>query len=87
MPRYYFHLFNDMQIPDAEGIELPNDSVALERAQSAAREMAAESVRQGRLVLNHRIEVTDESGKSVGVVHFGDAVLIKDRESGANSSG
>ena len=77
MPRFYFHLFNDMQIPDPEGIDLPSEAVALERACSAAREMAAESVREGRLVLNHRIEVADESGTVVGVVRFGDAVAIQ----------
>lgn len=83
MPRYYFHLFNDMQIPDPEGIELSNESIALERARSAAREMAAESVRQGRLVLNHRIEVADESGKTIGVIHFGDAVVVEPGDSGS----
>ena len=86
MPRYYFHLFNDMQILDAEGIELPNEGVALERAQSAAREMAAESVRQGRLVLSHRIEVADESGNTVGVIRFGDAVLVERCEGDATGS-
>ena len=82
MPRYYFHLFNDAQVPDPEGIDLPDATVALERAVSAARAMAAESVREGRLILSHRIEISDETGASVGVVHFGDVVEIQESETG-----
>lgn len=82
MPRYYFHLFNDAQVPDPEGIELSDRTIALERAASAARAMAAESVREGRLILSHRIEVTDERGASVGVVRFGDVVRIQQTERG-----
>lgn len=40
--------------------------------------MAAESVREGHLVLDHRIEVTDKTGATVRVVHFGDIVEIVD---------
>jgi hypothetical protein len=40
--------------------------------------MAAESVREGRLVLDHRIEVTDESGTAIGTVRFRDVVAIQD---------
>ena len=77
MPRFYFHLFNDTQVPDPEGIDLPDAKIALQRAASAARVMAAESVREGRLVLSHRIEISDETGASVGTVHFGDVVEIQ----------
>ena len=82
MPRFYFHLFNDTQVPDPEGIELPDATVALQRAVSAARAMAAESVREGHLILSHRIEVSDETGASGATVHFGDVVEIHANESG-----
>ena len=78
MPRYYFHLLNDLTVRDEEGIELPNLACAMQRAAVSARQMAAESVREGRLVLQHRIEVTDETGAIVGVVHFRDVVAIVD---------
>jgi hypothetical protein len=78
MPRFYFHLFNDITVRDSEGVELRDAAEALERAETAARGMAAESVREGRLILDHRIEVVDESGSSVGTVHFGDVVEIKE---------
>jgi hypothetical protein len=80
VPRFNFHLFNDMTIPDDEGIQLPNAAIALQRAASSAREMAAQSVREGRLVLEHRIEVTDESGGCVGIVYFRDVVEVLDRD-------
>jgi hypothetical protein len=77
VPRYYFHLFNDLTVHDEEGVELPNDDVAMRRAADSARYMAAESVREGHVVLDHRIEVTNEHGRTVGVVHFSDVVAIK----------
>ncbi len=76
MPRYFFHLFNDETVRDEEGTDVPNAATALQSAARMAREMAAESVRDGRLVLDHRIEVTDQSGSTVGVVHFRDVVQI-----------
>jgi hypothetical protein len=76
MPRFYFHLFNDMDVRDEEGVELPNDAAALQRAAFSAREMAAQSVREGRLVLDHRIEVANDHGDTIGTVHFGDVVEI-----------
>jgi len=78
VPRYYFHLLNDLTVRDEEGIELPNLACAMQRAATSARDMAAQSVREGHLVLDHRIEVTDETGATVGVVHFRDVVEIVD---------
>ena len=83
MPRFYFHLFNDLTVHDEEGIELPNDAVAMQRAASNARQMAAESVREGHLILDHRIEVTNDQDATVGVVHFRDVVEIKDSQAQA----
>jgi predicted RNA-binding protein with PUA domain len=62
---------------DQEGIVLPNDAVALQRAAVTARYMAAQSVLEGRLVLDHRIEVVDKSGEIIGVVHFRDVVNVQ----------
>jgi hypothetical protein len=77
VPQYYFHLFNDETVIDKEGAHLPNAAVALQQAAKMAREMAAESVREGRLVLAHRIEVTDDTNHDVGTVHFRDVVDIR----------
>ena len=78
MPRFYFHLFNDITSIDEEGSELPTESAARQRAETNAREMAAESVREGHLVLSHRIEVGNELGEKIATVRFGDVIQVRD---------
>ena len=80
MPRFYFHLYNDITSIDEEGQDLPNEAVALQRAVTMAREMAAESVRQGHLVLDHRIEVISDQDRTVGTVRFKDVVRVRASE-------
>ena len=70
-------MFIDVNAEDQEGVALPNDAVAMQKAVESARELATESVRQGHLILDHRIEVEDESGRRVGVVHFRDVVQVE----------
>jgi hypothetical protein len=77
MPRFYFHLFNDLTSIDEEGVDLANAAVALQRGAAIAREMAAESVREGHLILDHRIEVANEHGDAIGTIYFRDVVEIK----------
>jgi hypothetical protein len=77
VPRFYFHLHNDCDFPDHEGQEFPNAAIALQRAIIEAREIAAQAVRNGRLVLDHRIDVADENGEIVGKVHFRDVVQVE----------
>lgn len=77
MPRYFFDIYNGQTTPDPEGLELPDDGAAIERAKVEARGLAAESVRGGHLVGHHRIEVLDETRRRVGVVRFDDAVAIR----------
>jgi hypothetical protein len=77
VPRYFFHLYNDEIARDDEGIELPNDAAALQRGEMEARNMAAESVRKGHLILDHRIVVCAEDGNQVGVIHFRDVVAVQ----------
>lgn len=74
--RYFFHLHNDIDVRDDEGVDLPDLDTARRRAVQYACEMAAESVRDGHLVLSHSIEVTDEAGDRVFSLSFADAVQI-----------
>ena len=62
MPHYYFHVFNDVTAIDEEGRELPDADAAREYALEAARALVCESVHQGHLNLDHRIEIEDETG-------------------------
>jgi hypothetical protein len=79
VPRYFFHLFNDVDTPDEEGRELPDAESARIAAQEDARTMAAESVRAGHLDVSHSVEVTDESGQHLFSVTFGEVVEIRGR--------
>jgi hypothetical protein len=78
MPRFFFHLINDLDVPDPDGEELPDLDTARDRAAKNAREMMALSlVETGRIARHHRIEVSDESGKIVHVARFGDVLTIE----------
>jgi hypothetical protein len=78
MPRFFFHLHNDLEVLDAEGNEFPSAEAARRQAEREARVMASEAIlSKGRLVLSHSIEVTDESGGQVAVVRFGDVVTVE----------
>lgn len=78
MPRYFFHVFNDEQTVDEEGVELADQEAAMALAASEARNLAAESVKiHSHLILRHRIEVADAEGRTIGQVRFGDAIRIE----------
>ncbi|MET0376648.1 MAG: hypothetical protein ABW128_20640 [Rhizorhabdus sp.] len=76
MPNYRFHVINDIDAPDDEGAEHPNLADAHLKAIDYARDLAAHSVRQGRLNLSHRIDVEDDGGNVLLSVSFGDAIEI-----------
>ena len=78
MPHFYFHLHNDMDVFDEEGIELADLQAARERGIRYAVDMTAASVLEHRKVnLHHRIEVADEFGQVQHVVEFGDVIHIE----------
>jgi len=76
MPRYFFHLYDDMVALDPEGKDLPSVSAAQQEAVRNAREIACAEVRDGHLGLNHRIEVTDANDGPVATVVFKDVVKL-----------
>jgi hypothetical protein len=78
MPRFFFHPHNDLDATDHGGQELPDVNAAIARATAYARDMAAESVREGKLTLSHFIDVADESGVSLCRVTFAEAVRISE---------
>ena len=78
MPRFFFHLYNDVFAADEEGRELPDADAARAVAVAEAREMMADGVLKGEITLSHRIEIADESGAVVGTVAYRDAVAVKD---------
>lgn len=79
MPRFYFHLYNDVDAPDQEGVELPDLTSARGHAVQEARVTFAETAKaEGRVVLHHRIDIEDEQGTVLATVHFHDAVKVED---------
>ena len=76
MPTYRFHVLNDIDAPDEEGVELDNLALAHLKAIDAARDIASAAVRQGRLNLKHRIDVEDDSGTVLMTVTFADAIEV-----------
>lgn len=77
MTRYFFHLHNDIDVPDEEGQEWESDHAAMECALASARDIASAAVRQGHLDLRHFIVCTREDGREVGIVRFADAVTVQ----------
>ena len=78
MARYFFHLRNDLDVPDREGQELPDLDAARAQAVVFAVDMAAASVLEHRKVnLHHRIDIEDGAGQVLHTVEFGDVVAIE----------
>jgi hypothetical protein len=47
MPRFFFHLYNDLTTKDEEGLDCSDAGAALERAAFFARDMAAGASAKG----------------------------------------
>ena len=76
MPRFFFHVYDDMVVHDDEGIQLPDVEAARAAALSGARALICEEVMKGRLCLDHRVEVEDEAGERVLVLPFREVIAI-----------
>lgn len=77
MPRYFFHIYDELELHDEEGLELADASDARRQAMAGVREMMCEEIKTGRLTLRHRVEVEDESGEEIFRLAFRDAVEIE----------
>jgi hypothetical protein len=76
MPRFYFHVYNDIVAIDEEGLELPDLEAARAQALESARELVCEGIHKGQLNLDHRIEVEDEDHKPVLILTYRDAFAV-----------
>ena len=78
MPMFYFHLLNDLDVRDPEGIELPDLKAAQEKARYNARMLMGEMLKdEAHINLNHRIDIEDEHRRVLGTVWFRDVVQIE----------
>jgi hypothetical protein len=79
MPRYFFKLRGgDIETDDEDGLALPDDEAARDKAVAYARDLLAAAVLEGRLALHERIEVEDQTGRAVASVTFGQSVGLPD---------
>ena len=76
VPRFFFHIHDDIELLDDEGIELPDREAAEREALRGARSIACEQVVRGELHLEHRIDVEGEDGETLFRVRFGDAIDV-----------
>ncbi|MGE5563599.1 MAG: DUF6894 family protein [Bacillota bacterium] len=76
MPRYYFHLCDGTdRLLDDEGRELQAADLHA-AALAEARGMIAADALEGHIWLGQQIEIRDQGGKVVHVLHFEDAVEV-----------
>ena len=78
MPVYFFHQRFDRSVGiDAAGIELPDLKAARRHAVELAREIMADEVLGGEVVLDRSIEVTNAAGKVVILLPFADVAQLR----------
>lgn len=78
MARYYFHVREGSILSrDQEGQELPDAEAARREAISTTREMLGERLLHGGSLSHRSIEIADETGRVVDVVHSRE-VLMQD---------
>lgn len=63
-------MYDDVVAIDHEGMELPNIEAARLCALQGARELIAEQVKHGYIVITHWIDVVDEAGNTVLTLSF-----------------
>jgi hypothetical protein len=78
MPRFYFHLRNDIDASDEEGVELPDLDAAREKARADARfSLGQTAIDEGKINFEHRIDIADEDGRILDTVWFRDVVKVE----------
>jgi hypothetical protein len=78
VPRYYFHLHNDLDVTDDEGKELPDLEAAREWAACNAQMVMAQTLKdEGKINFKHTIDIEDEQGAVLATVRFKDSVQVE----------
>ena len=78
MPRFYLHLRNDLDVPDEEGVELPDLAAARVKAFENARfTLGQTALEEGKINFSHRIDIEDGQGRILDTVWFRDVVIVE----------
>lgn len=77
MARYFLHITNRIGFAaDEEGVETDTLAGAVEQAKEGIRSIISDEAVQGRIDLNGRVDIADESGTVRQIVPFADAFEI-----------
>jgi hypothetical protein len=80
MPRFYMHVCNGNGfVEDEEGVELPDEAAARQKAIEAARDVMAGDLRKGELDLTSFIEVENEARLLLFTLPFTEAIKLTAR--------
>ena len=78
MPKFYLHLRNDLDVPDEEGVELPDLDAARRMATQQARfTLGQTAIDEGTINFSHRIDIEDEQGSVLDSVWFREVVQVE----------
>ena len=78
MPRFFFHVHDEVDAQDEEGTVLADIEAAKLQALAGARSLAAEQVEKGHLNLSHSLRGEDEARELLFILPFGEAVKVRD---------
>ena len=77
MPRFFFHVFDDIVSMDEQGQSVDNLEAAHAIALDSARELVCEQVKRGYLNLENYIVIADPSGQELARVDFRSALAVE----------
>jgi hypothetical protein len=88
VPRFYFHVFDDIVSMDEAGQGADDLAAARAIALDGARDLVCEQVHRGYLNLENYIVVADEQGQELSRIQFREAFKIRsNRGAGDGKSG
>lgn len=77
MQRFYFNVYDDVECLDEEGQLAADLAAARDIALESVRALACEQLRSGYLNLDNYLVVTDEDGRELMTVRFGDELQLR----------
>jgi hypothetical protein len=76
MPRFYLHVHDSAYAIDEEGYDLPDLRAAFVEAAKGLRDIISHQVRNGRLLPQSHVRITNQRGEHLGLVTFMDAIDV-----------
>jgi hypothetical protein len=78
MPKFFFHLHNNVHVHDDVGTDLPSLDEARIKAVGAARGVMAEDIiEEGHITLSHRITIANAAGDELLELPFRACVEVR----------